>query len=183
MGTKCIQLLERRQWMKRKKLLSGIPHRTNQRCPSLLAISIGHRTFSIPRSVSTIFSAHGGPGGLICCASCTASYTKHLTKTAIDMETQKMQKVGDEVNELIEFTRSAKQTLAHTIKVARRKPVPTRRNTASRTDPSRATTTARNAPPQVVPVVGAQQVPPVVGPQHIGLHVRVADTCLNSIIP
>ena len=110
-----------------------------------------------------ILCPHGGPGGLVCCASCTASYTKHLTKTAIDMETQKMQKVGDEVNELIEFTRSAKQTLAHTIKVARRKPVPTRRNTVTRTDPSRPTTTARNASPQVEPV-RAQQAPPVVGP-------------------
>lgn len=69
---------------------------------------------------------HGGPGGLVCCDSCTASYAKYLTKTVTDMETQKMQRAGDEVKELLDFTRQAKHRLTQTIRVARRKPVPIR---------------------------------------------------------
>ena len=100
---------------------------------------------------------HGGPGGLVCCDSCTASYTKYLTKTFSDMETQKMAKAGEEVKELLDFTRNAKLKLSQTIKVARRKPVPIRRTpVAVSAEPfadSRATT------PQVAPVSTAPVEP------------------------
>lgn len=69
----------------------------------------------------------GGPGGLICCHACAEKYSQFLTETIRDIETAKMQCGGREVQELLDMTKSAKETLARTIKVARRKPVPMRK--------------------------------------------------------
>lgn len=91
---------------------------------------------------------HGGPGGLICCDSCTMSYAKYLTKTHSDMETQKMAKVGEDVKELLDYTRDAKLKLSQTVKLARRKPVPIRRNPVIKA--AHLPTTRRETPQDVV---------------------------------
>lgn len=88
---------------------------------------------------------NGGPGGLICCSTCTASYSQYLTQTQTDMEAQKTAKAGREVKELLEFTKTAKTRLAKTIKVARKKPVPMRRRN------SPGSTKALKPPPKSPP--------------------------------
>jgi flagellar biosynthesis GTPase FlhF len=66
----------------------------------------------------------GGPGGLICCESCTAQYSNFLSGTTRDIEQQKAAKMGGEMTELLGFLSSAKKLLGQSVRVARRKPVP-----------------------------------------------------------
>jgi hypothetical protein len=66
----------------------------------------------------------GGPGGLICCESCTAQYSNFLSRTIQDIEQQKAAKMGGEMTELLGFLSSAKKLLGQSVRVARRKPVP-----------------------------------------------------------
>ena len=54
---------------------------------------------------------NGGHGGLICCAYCTASYSRFLSNTAKEMESQSVSKAGQEVNELLDLLADAKQRL------------------------------------------------------------------------
>ena len=82
---------------------------------------------------------HGGPGGLVCCESCTSTYSNFLSKTAKDMETQRIANLGSEVKELIQFSRDAKSRLSESVKATRRKPVPPHRRTASATASAPAT--------------------------------------------
>ena len=53
----------------------------------------------------------GGPGGLICCSYCTASYSRFLSNTAKEMEAQSVSRVGQEVSEILELLADAKQRL------------------------------------------------------------------------
>ena len=53
----------------------------------------------------------GGPGGLICCSYCTATYSRFLSNTAKEMEAQSVAKVGQEVSEIMELLANAKQRL------------------------------------------------------------------------
>jgi NUMOD3 motif len=74
---------------------------------------------------------HGGPGGLICCHSCSVQYTKYMNATFHDLERQVTVKIGNEVQELLRHTSVTKQQLLQTMKVARRKPIPIRQHNAS----------------------------------------------------
>lgn len=53
----------------------------------------------------------GGPGGLICCSYCTASYSRFLSNTAKEMEAQSVSRVGKEVSEILELLSDAKERL------------------------------------------------------------------------
>jgi hypothetical protein len=66
----------------------------------------------------------GGPGGLICCETCTASYSSYLTLTAKDMEVQKTYKAGKEVQEMLRFLEQGKEKLDLAVKTARKVPPP-----------------------------------------------------------
>ena len=77
-----------------------------------------------PEISYSMMCPYGGPGGLICCETCAASYSGFLTKTGKDMERQHLAQLGSEVKELLEFTSHGKQILAQSVKVARRTPVP-----------------------------------------------------------
>jgi len=53
----------------------------------------------------------GGPGGLICCSYCSASYSRLLSNTAKEMEAQSIARKGQEVSEILELLADAKQRL------------------------------------------------------------------------
>jgi hypothetical protein len=53
----------------------------------------------------------GGPGGLICCSYCNASYSRVLSNTAKEMEAQSIARKGQEVSEILELLVDAKQRL------------------------------------------------------------------------
>ncbi len=53
----------------------------------------------------------GGPGGLICCSYCNASYSRLLSNTAKEMEAQSIARKGQEVSEILELLADAKQRL------------------------------------------------------------------------
>ena len=53
----------------------------------------------------------GGPGGLICCSYCNASYSRMLSNTAKEMEAQSIARKGQEVSEILELLADAKQRL------------------------------------------------------------------------
>jgi len=95
---------------------------------------------------------HGGPGGLICCETCTANYSNYLTRTVKDAEMNRMETMGSEVKELLDLTRKAKMTVSESVKVARRTPVPLHGgNSTTKISAARATSKtnqSRKAPPQ-----------------------------------
>jgi hypothetical protein len=68
-----------------------------------------------------IYSAcpQNGPGGLICCAHCTASYSRFLSNTAKEMEAQSVAKAGQEVNEILDLLADAKKRLLNATDVSR----------------------------------------------------------------
>lgn len=59
----------------------------------------------------------GGPGGLICCGACTASYSRFLSETAKEMEVQTLSGVGREVSELLELLHDAQFRLKQALDV------------------------------------------------------------------
>ena len=70
----------------------------------------------------------GGPGGLICCSVCTATYSKYLSATFQDVERQANSRMAREVEELISLTSASKGRLGQVNRAARKKapPVDTR---------------------------------------------------------
>jgi hypothetical protein len=68
----------------------------------------------------------GGPGGMICCETCTANYSEFLSATCRDIEVQTTVRVGEEVTELMEFLVDAKSRLSQSMRAAKRKPPPLR---------------------------------------------------------
>ena len=60
----------------------------------------------------------GGPGGLICCAPCTASCSRLLSETAKEMEAQTVSTVGREVSELVELLHDAQIRLKQAVDVS-----------------------------------------------------------------
>jgi len=60
----------------------------------------------------------GGPGGLVCCAPCTASYSRLLSETATEMEAQTVSTVGREVSELVELLHDAQVRLKQAVDVS-----------------------------------------------------------------
>jgi hypothetical protein len=61
---------------------------------------------------------NGGPGGLICCSHCTASYSRSLSNTAKEMELQSIAKAGQEMNEILDLLADAKQRLLNATDVS-----------------------------------------------------------------
>lgn len=66
----------------------------------------------------------GGPGGLICCSICTATYSKFLSMTYRDVEEQRTSKVAEEVTQLLGFLKDSKEQLARSVRAARKKNPP-----------------------------------------------------------
>jgi len=62
---------------------------------------------------------NSGPGGLICCSTCTANYSQYLTATHRDLERHDTAKVRAEVTELMGFLRESKSTLESTLQAAK----------------------------------------------------------------
>jgi NUMOD3 motif len=63
----------------------------------------------------------GGPGGLICCTSCTSRYSRYLSRTFRDLERHQITYLGEEVEEIMDYARETKKQLAESTKVAKRK--------------------------------------------------------------
>ena len=63
--------------------------------------------------------ASNGPGGLICCKQCTLTYSKYLSHTGKDIESQIVNKVGHEVNEILEILRGANTKLQRAVEVVK----------------------------------------------------------------
>lgn len=61
----------------------------------------------------------GGPGGLVCCKQCTSTYSRYLSHTARDMESQTINKVGHEVREILDLLREANIRLQQAVNVSR----------------------------------------------------------------
>jgi len=60
---------------------------------------------------------NGGPGGLICCSYCTASYSRFLSNTAKEMEAQSVSRIGHEVSDILELLADAKLRLQRAAEV------------------------------------------------------------------
>mmetsp|Transcript_14099 Transcript_14099/g.16397 ORF Transcript_14099/g.16397 Transcript_14099/m.16397 type:complete len:427 (+) Transcript_14099:929-2209(+) len=60
----------------------------------------------------------GGPGGLICCASCTAAYSRLLSETSKEMDSQTVSSIGREVSELILLFKDSQVRLQQTVDVS-----------------------------------------------------------------
>lgn len=61
----------------------------------------------------------GGPGGLVCCSQCAASYSQILSNTTKAMETQTAAKIGQEVSELMEMLQDAQTRMRLAVDVSR----------------------------------------------------------------
>lgn len=66
----------------------------------------------------------GGPGGLICCDSCSKKYSLYLSRSVKDIEIQRTHKVGTEVKEVFEFVEQGRKTLDRAMGVAKKKVPP-----------------------------------------------------------
>ena len=60
----------------------------------------------------------GGPGGLICCATCTANYSRLLSETSKEMDAQTVSSIGREVSEMIQLLHDAKERLQQSVDVS-----------------------------------------------------------------
>lgn len=63
----------------------------------------------------------GGPGGLICCDSCSSKYNLFLTKTSEDVETLRVIKESGEVTEILGFLGQKKDILKDAVNSAKTK--------------------------------------------------------------
>ena len=61
----------------------------------------------------------GGPGGLICCESCSRQYQAYLTLTVQDIEVQRLEKGSAEVKEILGFVADDTQALVVAIDAAK----------------------------------------------------------------
>lgn len=66
----------------------------------------------------------GGPGGLICCESCSIKYNTFLTRTSEDVETYRMIKESGEVTEILGFLGQKKNILKDAYNAAKKKVPP-----------------------------------------------------------
>ncbi|GAX26253.1 hypothetical protein FisN_16Lh083 [Fistulifera solaris] len=67
---------------------------------------------------------NNGPGGLICCSVCAATYSGYLSSTLKSMTVQRTSKLAAETEELLDMLTAAKSRLVESVKVARKKPPP-----------------------------------------------------------
>mmetsp|Transcript_9828 Transcript_9828/g.20423 ORF Transcript_9828/g.20423 Transcript_9828/m.20423 type:complete len:371 (-) Transcript_9828:27-1139(-) len=63
----------------------------------------------------------GGPGGLICCESCSARFNLLLTRTSEDVESHRMIKESGEVTEILGLLAQKKSELKEAVNVASKK--------------------------------------------------------------
>mmetsp|Transcript_22767 Transcript_22767/g.49533 ORF Transcript_22767/g.49533 Transcript_22767/m.49533 type:complete len:418 (-) Transcript_22767:977-2230(-) len=87
------------------------------------AIFIKEITFRpFPQSSSYDQScSKGGPGGLICCESCSTKYNLLLTRTSEDVEIYRMNKEAGEVTEILDFLNQKKESLEEAVNSAKKK--------------------------------------------------------------
>jgi hypothetical protein len=60
----------------------------------------------------------GGPGGLICCSPCTAAYSRLLSETSKEMDSQTVSSIGREVSEMIQLLHDAQTRLQQSVDVS-----------------------------------------------------------------
>ncbi|VEU33553.1 unnamed protein product [Pseudo-nitzschia multistriata] len=84
------------------------------------------RPFSFSENNSSYDQAcpEGGPGGLICCSSCSIKFNKLLTRTSEDIETYRMNKEAEEVTETLNFLNEKKTVLKEAVNSAKMKVPP-----------------------------------------------------------
>mmetsp|Transcript_2479 Transcript_2479/g.5956 ORF Transcript_2479/g.5956 Transcript_2479/m.5956 type:complete len:368 (+) Transcript_2479:342-1445(+) len=63
----------------------------------------------------------GGPGGLICCESCSTKFNLSLTRTSEDVESHRMIKESGEVTEILGFLAQKKTELKEAVNAASKK--------------------------------------------------------------
>jgi len=129
---RCIQtVLNRRSRAERRRLeklndaLKG-----NSATPTGISLELAKNAAALKREViwsQSEFDNHvasyskcptGGPGGLICCGPCTASYSRLLSETAKEMEVQTLSGVGREVSELLELLHDAQVRLQQSVDIS-----------------------------------------------------------------
>ena len=74
-----------------------------------------HPFDSADASVYALSCPNGGPGGLICCAVCTADYSRYMSSTYNSMAQQTISLVGWEANELGTFLTRATEVMNGTL--------------------------------------------------------------------
>ena len=62
--------------------------------------------------------SNGGLGGLVCCEQCTESYSRFLSCTAKEIESQTVSSVGREVSEMLELLEDAKMRLQQVLETS-----------------------------------------------------------------
>lgn len=67
---------------------------------------------------------NGGPGGLICCTACTASYCDYLTATYNELEDQKVTKAAADLETVTRYLETNHGRLTVSVRAARRQPPP-----------------------------------------------------------
>jgi hypothetical protein len=60
----------------------------------------------------------GGPGGLICCAPCTAVYSRMLSETSMEMDSQTVSSIGRDVSELMQLLHDAQVRLKQSVDIS-----------------------------------------------------------------
>lgn len=64
---------------------------------------------------------NGGPGGLICCETCSNKYNLLLTRTSEDVESHRIRKESGEVTEILDFLAQKKTRLKEAVTAASKK--------------------------------------------------------------
>jgi hypothetical protein len=67
---------------------------------------------------------NNGPGGMICCSACAATYSGYLSSTLKSMTVQRTSKLAAETEELLAMLNATKSRLVESVKGARKKPPP-----------------------------------------------------------
>lgn len=95
-------------------------------CSSIFARDINWQEHEFDSITETVDSAlpydacpNGGPGGLICCAACTKTYSQFLSSTAKDMEVQKIKKMNKDVTELLGFLSGSRSKMYDALKLVK----------------------------------------------------------------
>ena len=66
----------------------------------------------------------GGPGGMVCCEACADLYSSYLNQTVKDMEIQRADRNGKEVQQLLDFLAQGRKALERSFIVAKKRVPP-----------------------------------------------------------
>lgn len=66
----------------------------------------------------------GGPGGIVCCEACADLYSSYLNQTVKDMEIQRADRNGREVQQLLDFLVEGRKALERSFVVAKKRVPP-----------------------------------------------------------